>query len=287
MPEDCFSMNEVTELQPEIRREMMLEMMAVPTQSMHEDLMVHWLTAYAVDHGYVVSTDRYNNVYITKGKAEFYPCVASHIDTVQPLREIEVKEEGGYVTGWLGDRRVGFGADCKTGIYVCLELLRLMPNLKVLFCASEEIGAEGARRSDPEWFKDVGYIMEFDCPSRNLMSYSSGGTLLFDDYGTFISNALPVLAKYGVEWQRHPFTDVMALRPKYNISCLNLASGYYNWHASHEFAYTPDILNAIEMGRELINQLGERRYDYLGQHGAPVCPVQPLRVPYPPGYKDY
>ena len=150
MPEDCFSMNEVTELQPEIRREMMLEMMAVPTQSMHEDLMVHWLTAYAVDHGYVVSTDRYNNVYITKGKAEFYPCVASHIDTVQPLREIEVKEEGGYVTGWLGDRRVGFGADCKTGIYVCLELLRLMPNLKVLFCASEEIGAEGARRSDPE-----------------------------------------------------------------------------------------------------------------------------------------
>lgn len=287
MSEDCFSMNEVTDSAVEFRRDMALEMMVVPSQTMYEDLMVGWLTRYAQECGYAVTSDRYNNVYITKGQAEFYPCVAAHIDTVQPIREVEIREEVGYITGWFEGRRVGYGADCKTGIYVCLELLRLLPNVKVFFAAAEECGAQGAARSDAEWFKNVGYITEFDCPSKNLMSYTSGGVHLFDDYGTFISNALPVLAKYGVEWQRHPFTDVYALRPKYRISCLNLASGYYNWHGSNEFSYVPDMLNAVVQGRELIQALGDRRYEYVGEHGVPICPVERLRVPYPIGYKDY
>ena len=51
----------------------------------------------------------------------------------------------------------------------------------------------------------VGYLIEFDCPSKGLVSYTSGGVRLFANDGDFIQRAAPVMVKYSLnQWQHHP-----------------------------------------------------------------------------------
>jgi tripeptide aminopeptidase len=274
-----------------MRVRLLRKLLAVQSLSMKEDKMVEFLAEHCRREGYEVTTDPSNNVYVTKGQADHYPTVAAHIDTVQPIRDhvriaVATFSANGNAETLVGfhrngddkEHQVGIGGDCKTGIFVCLELLRLVPVLKVAFMAGEEIGCVGARRSNAAWFKTVGYCIEFDCPSKNLMSYTSSGVRLFDNNGDFIKTALPTLQKYGVKWQHHPYTDVSVLRPMHGMSCLNLASGYYRWHADTEYVFVPDVKNAIVMAQELISALGERYYPFMNEEAEPLVPVSRLEV---------
>jgi putative aminopeptidase FrvX len=273
-----------------MRTRLLRKLLAVQSLYSREEQMVQFLTQHCRSEGCAVSVDSMNNVYVTKGNAAYYPTVAAHIDTVQPIRDnvriaytldkygSQETLVGYHLNGDGEERQVGIGADCKTGVFVCLELLRAFPAIKIAFMAAEEIGCQGARKSDPMWFKDVGYVLEFDCPSKNLMSYTSAGVRLFDNNGAFIKTALPTLQKYGVKWQNHPYTDVSVLRPKHRMSCLNLASGYYRWHADSEYVYLPDVKNAIVMAKELIAALGENYYPFENQDAEPLVPVSRLEV---------
>jgi putative aminopeptidase FrvX len=276
------------------RTRLLRKLLAVQSLYNQEDQMVAFLAEHCRREGYTVVSDEHNNVYVTKGQADHYPTVAAHIDTVQPIRDcvriaVSTFDKRGNSETLIGfhrddtgvEQQVGVGADCKTGVFVCLELLRLLPVLKVAFMAGEEIGCKGARQSDPVWFKSVGYCIEFDCPSKNLMSYTSSGIRLFDNSGDFIKTALPTLQKYGVKWQKHPFTDVSVLRPMHGMSCMNLASGYYRWHADTEYVFIPDVKNAIAMATELIKALGERYYPFTNEDAEPLVLVEHLEVTEP------
>lgn len=78
---------------------------------------------------------------------------------------------------------------------ICLELLERFDNIAVALFAAEEVGCVGSRNADPEFFERVGYVVEFDCPGRGLVSYTSGGVRLFQNDGDFIKTALPVMCK--------------------------------------------------------------------------------------------
>lgn len=265
------------------RRELLVELLAVPSLYRKEDVMAAFLQKQCEADGFRAVIDpKTKNVYAVKGSTENYPCLASHIDTVQRPKEVKIVEhEDGRLTGidLATNRQTGIGADCKTGIFTCLEIARRLPAAKLALFACEEVGMVGAYNSDPTFFQDVGYVIEFDCPSRNLASYTSGGTRLFDNHGDFIRTALKVLNAYGVEFQNHPFTDVKAVVERYRVQCLNLSSGYYNWHCDDEFAFIPDIRNAIEMGERLVKALGCRRYGHLRTDAEPLMEVKRLRVP--------
>lgn len=265
------------------RRELLVELLAVPSLYRKEDVMAAFLQKQCEADGFRAVIDpKTKNVYAVKGSTENYPCLASHIDTVQRPKEVKIVEhEDGRLTGidLATNRQTGIGADCKTGIFTCLEIARRLPAAKLALFACEEVGMVGAYNSDPTFFQDVGYVIEFDCPSRNLASYTSGGTRLFDNHGDFIRTALKVLNAYGVEFQNHPYTDVKAVVERYRVQCLNLSSGYYNWHCDDEFAFIPDIRNAIEMGERLVKALGCRRYAHLRTDVEPLMEVKRLRVP--------
>jgi tripeptide aminopeptidase len=259
-------------------------LLQVQTVSGAEWPMVNYLLDHCEKAGYHVHYDAHNNVYVTKGEADVYPLIGAHLDTVQRFDDIEICEEGHYLTGRKGGLDRGIGADCKTGIFACLELLQRLPVVKAAFFAGEEIGCVGARNSDPLFFKDVGYFVEFDCPSRDLMSYTSSGQRMFYNRGNFIQAALPVLNRFGVKWQHHPYTDVWVIGPKYRLSCLNLSSGYYNWHADDEYIYTPDLERAIEMGEEVVTALGYNCYPFClndVDEFEPLAPVTRLKVTHP------
>lgn len=256
-------------------------LLAVPTISGREDAMVSFLVEHVeadpAKRGRV-ERDQFNNVYITKGEAEFYPCVAAHIDTVFPLGHVNiVRDNGTFIGTDDAGKRTGIGGDCKTGVHVCLELLETFDNIKVALFASEEIGCVGAFNAASRFFDDVGYVIEFDCPSTGLMSYTSSGERLFENYGAFIRTAMRALQSNGVtRWQRHPYTDVMALRKRFKFSCLNIGSGYYNWHSSQEFVKLDDVRQAISTGMSLITDLGERSYPVNDLSGTPMVEVTGL-----------
>ena len=205
--------------------------------------------------------------------------MAAHIDTVHPLRPVEIVQQDGILFGVdEHGQRTGIGADDKAGVFVCLELLERFDDIAVALFAAEEIGCVGADHAPAAWFDDVGYVIEFDCPGRGLVSYTSGSTRLFANDGEFIKTAAPVLHAHGLtRWQHHPFTDVMALRRRFNFSCLNLSCGYHNWHRPDEYLVLDEVEAAVNAGEALIAALGCRSYPFdAGADDLAAPPLVPV-----------
>lgn len=269
------------------------KMLAVQTTSRREASLVVWLVRWLADNvpTAAVAVDKHGNLYVTKGTAAWYPCLVAHTDSVQPFRDVLVESIGERIVGYnrATGRRCGLGADDKAGIFVCLNLLEHFAAIKVALFTGEEIGCLGAKQADASFFENVGYIIEYDCPSRNMLSYSCGGTRLFESNGAFIKAAHPVLKKHGTTlWQDHPYTDVKALRKLFPISCLNLSCGYYNWHKCNEFVSLSDVNKALDLGTALLARLGNSHYpcpiDLRGDVSESLVAIGELFVPEPPPF---
>ena len=253
--------------------------------------MVSFLTEHVRQRGSKrcgqLVTDRLNNVYIRKGKPGVVPCVAAHLDTVHEPGPVKIVRKAGRLFG-VDDtgEHTGIGADDKAGVFICLELLERFDDIMVVLFAAEEIGCIGAQQAPAEWFKDAGYVIEFDCPGRGLVSYTSNGVRLFANGGEFMAAAAPVLKAHGLtRWQHHPFTDVMSLRRRFGFSCLNLSSGYYNWHRQDEYLVLDEVADALLAGEALITALGCRAYPFkpgAEPDGPPLFEITGLQVN-PPG----
>jgi len=250
--------------------------------------MVEFLTDYVKEGGERLRgrcwSDAHNNVYIVKGHADHYPCVAAHIDTVHPMIPVQIIQQDGMLIGFdQRGQRTGIGADDKAGVYICLELLERFDDIAVALFAAEEIGGVGARHAPAAWFKDVGCVIEFDCPGHGLVSYTSGGVRLFQNDGEFIQTAVPVLRAHRLSrWQHHPFSDVMALRERFGFSCLNLSCGYHNWHRPDEYVVLDEVEAALAAGEDLLQVLGCRHYafdaDDRGDAASPLLEVTGLQL---------
>ncbi|MGO9443301.1 MAG: M28 family peptidase [Thiobacillaceae bacterium] len=271
-----------------VRLDLLKQILAVPTYSRHEGQMVEFLADHVREGGVglrgTCDSDDWNNVYIRKGEAEFYPCVAAHIDTVHDPQPVKIVRQDGILLG-MDERgqRAGIGADDKAGVFVCLELLERFDNIAVVLFGAEEIGCQGAFHARPDFFHNIGYVMEFDCPSRGLVSYTSNSVRQFANDGEFIHTALPVFQQHGLTaWQRHPYSDVMALRQRFNFSCLNLSCGYYNWHQRDEYLVLNEVQAALASGEDLVQALGCRRYTFnagADDTALPLLEVTGLQLP--------
>ena len=139
----------------------------------------------------------------------------------------------------------------------------------------------GSYNASAAWFSNVGYAIEFDCPGRGLMSYTSSGTRLFANDGNFIQTAAPVLQAHGLtRWQHHPYSDVMALRQRFDFSCLNLACGYHQWLRADEYVVLAEVEAAVNAGEALVAALGCRPYPFgpgLDDLAAPLFEVTSLQ----------
>ena len=263
------------------------ELLSVPTKTYKESKMVEYLMTTIGDmEGVDLTSDKYNNIYVTKGvldEGESYPMFISHTDTVHELiDQINVKEEylvRPYTFGkdfgseqslclkaYDNDGKpTGIGGDDKCGIFICLELLSRLDKVKVAFFVSEETGCHGSKMVDEEFLKDVGYCVQYDAPGDHLISYSCMGTVLFDQDGEFFKTALrSITGSFGNEMmvQSHPYTDIMMIKQKSDISCINMSCGYYNMHTSNEFVCINDVERAIIAGMNMVKDLGLKKYEF-------------------------
>lgn len=250
------------------------DVLSVPTKTYREGLMVEFISSWLKQKEIPFYVDEHLNVYATKQNdpnIEYFPCVVAHTDTVHNLDSINVKEEmlfnaGGELKQSLKAYNdhgtpTGIGGDDKAGVFACLLLLDELPNLKAAFFVSEETGCHGSSKADPEFFKNVGYVIEFDAPENWMVTEQCFGQQLFDRDSEFFEVVDKVLSE-GMTEQRqymiHPYTDVYALRGLFDFQCINFSIGYYNYHTKNEYVVIEDVFNGIEMGREMINRLGYR-----------------------------
>jgi len=89
------------------------------------------------------------------------------------------------------------------------------------------------------------------------------GVKLFDKSDEFFQICDNVLVesfdgrqKYG----SHPYTDVYALKSKFDFSCINISIGYYNYHTANEYVVIEDTMNGVDTGKKMIQELGNFKY---------------------------
>jgi di/tripeptidase len=253
------------------------EVLSVPTFSRNEKLMIEYLERVLNEKGYDYYKDSLNNIYITKGKAEYYPCFVAHTDTVHKvnnnLKVVQLVEgDRTILTGIdsVTNRPSGIGGDDKCGVFLCLEMLDTLDNVKVALFVSEEIGCIGSRQADPKFFKNVGYAIQYDSPKGNSMSMSLMGMDLFSENTEFGKKVSQPILEHGItNWDRHPYTDIWPLMEKFKFSCLNLAAGYHRYHTNDEYVVVDEVENAFNLGIKLHELLGEKFYERLNEEKKP------------------
>jgi putative aminopeptidase FrvX len=262
-------------------------LLSVQTKTYKEDLMIDYICNFldTVD-GVEYFLDSHNNIYVTKGKLqenEYYPLFIAHTDTVHDIvDEIVVKEEylkkpptfgrtfsekqflclKGYRPNGMP---TGIGGDDKCGIFIGLELLNILPTVKVAFFVSEETGCHGSKHCNLDFLNDVGYAIQFDAPANHLITEYCSGVQLFERNGEFIKKLVPIFENImGVspELQSHPYTDISQIKKKSDFCCINFSCGYYNMHSNEEFVVIDDVSNAILMAQNIVKELSLVRYDF-------------------------
>jgi len=251
--------------------------LSVPTKTYQEDLMIEFLIDWLTKNNIEYSVDEHWNVYATKGETTgdnfYYPCVVAHTDTVHDIDVINIREE--ELQNYQGEikpslkayndfgRPTGIGGDNKCGVFACLELLKELDHLKAVFFVSEETGCHGSRKADPNFFSDVGYVIQFDAPFNWMVTEFCMGVKLFEKSEEFFKKCDNVIKetfqgrqKYG----SHPYTDVYALKNKFDFSCINISIGYYNYHTEEEYVVIEDTFNGVDTGKKMIESLGNKKY---------------------------
>lgn len=248
----------------------LIDTLSVPTYFGKEDLMREYITNILNKSGISNYVDKYGNIYATKGDSDYYPCVVAHIDTVHSIEEFTVHEDNYILTAIdSSGKQTGIGGDNKAGVFVCLELLERFDTIKAAFFVSEEVGCLGSYLSDPEFFKNVGYALQFDAPYNNWVSHYSDGVKLFSIDSDFFDKLNPIFEKNLPDYSisslgYHPYTDVSALKSLYNFSCVNYSVGYYNMHSKSEYVSILDVDLCLKTAIDIIESMGNNLYHLQG-----------------------
>ena len=256
------------------------DLLSVPTYTWEEDELIQHVIGNAENLCDKITTDDLGSIYITKGECKpntHYPCFVAHLDSVHQKVDMVVKEEslpnaqGEFKTAFKAYEKIsgeptGIGGDDKAGVFICLELLRELDNCKIFLPVAEETGCHGSRKANPEFFKDVGYAIQFDSTENNTMSKTLMGVPLFEGDGTFIKEVTEVILEHGItDWLHHPYTDTMMLKNLFDFSCLNFAAGYYKYHTKNEYVIIEDTLNTLSLAKKIVKILGNKKYKYLNK----------------------
>ena len=262
-----------------VNKDFVLETMSIPTDSHNEFRMVVYIMLFARRNKIDYEFDNYGNIYLTKGKledGEYYPCVTSHLDTVQHRQEPYIRAgvnldlkcertkdgEHKISVDSKGQSSIGIGADDKGGVTICLSMFEHFDKLKACFFLCEEVGCLGSKELNKDWFKDVGYCIGYDSPDLFRAAWSCAGVKLFS-YEFYQKWMKPVCDEWGLKdcFYSEPITDVMEIRKQTGVMCMNFGNGGYNAHSDSEYCILEHMDHACGMGIALIDHIGCTRHE--------------------------
>jgi tripeptide aminopeptidase len=217
--------------------------------------------------GVLVEVDDFGNIYAQKGEGP-YPCFVSHVDTVhadRPHLTVRVKGDKMYAFGEYGTP-LGVGGDDRCGVFIALEMMKKLDNVKAAFFRAEETGGKGSEEADMDFFTDCQFLAENDRTGNTGVVNNIYGTVMTGtDFDTAIAGTME---RHGRKLVKGGFTDVMALVDK-GLECpaINVECGYYRAHSKNEYISLKDVKNTILFLTDLTATVHGNKFD---------APVQPL-----------
>ena len=208
-----------------------------------------------------VENDTHGNVFVTKGKADLYPCIVSHLDQVHKFAENKkIIKNGDYLLAFDGHKQVGTGGDDLVGVFMCLSFLKSVDNIKVAFFVAEEVGCVGSNACDLNFFSDCMFIGQADRRGNtDFIDYSNGVKLFDNEFADFVS---PIIKKYNYSFTSGTSTDAGCLSKRnVGIACFNISSGYYLAHYSTEYVSITDVKRCYDIIAEII-KTADKQFNY-------------------------
>lgn len=239
--------------------EILKQLYKISSKSGMEDRIKSFVLGSVNDVDLKVDTDDIGNLFITKGIADTYPCVAAHLDEIHNPCEREIVIEGDkmFTVNRLWNR-VGCGADDKNGLWVIINLLHSEPILKVALFVQEERtgdipGCRGARACDLSFFSDVKFVLECDRKGCSDVVYIGKDETLLCERDFIPQNLLDY---YGYEMVRGGKTDVVELKMRgLEIPMCNIGCGYYDAHKNSEYIMFSELQNCLSFVRDIIQSI--------------------------------
>lgn len=253
-----------------INVEKLIEVLNIQSHSKDESRMVQYLVDKILDmiengEDIFVEYDEEGNIYITKGLANFYPTVVSHIDTVHDVNMnaiVKYNENGDLIAfDTVKNEQYGIGGDDKVGVYVCLDMLSKFDTIKVAFFSREEIGCVGSGACRMEFFDDSAFLIQCDRRGANdFIKYGHGIQLFNEDFENDLN---PLLEKWGYKIEMGGQTDIVELKEKgLNVACFNMSCGYYMPHTSTEYIRLDDVDRCAGLVYDIINDMSTKPYNH-------------------------
>lgn len=253
--------------------------LAIQTHSGQEWRTFAHCVRVAKSLGARVRQDKVGNLYITKGKAQNYPCVVAHLDSVHDIgSDLTILEYNGMLTGFNANtmQQSGIGGDDKVGIYIALKCLEKFENIKIAFFVDEERGCVGSGVADMFFFDDCRYVLQADRRGNSDFITCASGTNLSS--AEFQKAVQPYLTLYGYKKENGMMTDVMTLKENgLKVSCANVSCGYFRPHSKDEYVSLADVEKCLNLFYSIITKLKEvypHNYEpktyggYYGNYGA-------------------
>jgi hypothetical protein len=244
----------------------LLDVLMIQTNSENEKLMVLYLDKELRKLKIPYTIDAAGNVLVTKGKTNLYPCVTSHMDTVHNFvdnfniyTDVDDKD---LLFAMSNKKRVGIGGDDKCGVFACLYLLKVIPQIKVVFFSREENGCRGSRGINKGFFSDCQYLIQLDRNGKRdfIQTYWGSKTVSHE----FASEIGLIKKEYKYKNAIGTVTDVMRLwNDKVGISCVNLSCGYYKAHTAYEYISIKALWNSVKFTEAIVSGMKPKRYTSL------------------------
>jgi hypothetical protein len=226
----------------------------IQAKSGSEAKMIQYLESLLplLGEGITVVNDK-NNLYVTKGQADTYPCIVAHTDQVQAInKNTDVLRMDNLFVGFDFHKKqqVGLGADDKNGIFMVILALIHFPVLKACLFHGEETGCLGSTTCDLDFFNDCRYVLQCDRKGGNdFISKGAGVELTSDE---FIQDCQLDLFDYKVT--DGLITDVVTLKQRgLKVACCNISCGYYNPHTDYESSKISDIERCWSLTKHILS----------------------------------
>jgi hypothetical protein len=212
-------------------------------------------------------TDNFGNIYVTKQTdgSNFIGMVA-HTDTVHPIvEELNIFQYKNILYGYGLEKGqygpLGCGGDDKVGVYMCMQALKDLPNIKCVFYRQEEIGCVGSNASDINYLQDCSFVIQCDRKNNNDFITRTNGVDISSR--EFIDDCKPLMEQYGYKEAIGTSTDVGTIKIKgLKTSCVNLSCGFYRPHMDATYVDINDVQKCYNLIVDMCTKLRQKHYTH-------------------------
>jgi hypothetical protein len=194
--------------------------------------------------------DEYGNHWLTIGKAPEV-LFSSHTDTVHDKSGMQKVLYGDCIAS-VGRGSNCLGADCTTGVWLMMEMIRARVSGVYVFHRDEEVGGLGSayiRDQAPERLQGIRYAIAFDRKGwTDIITHQAGGRCASDAFAASLAGVLGPRLGY-VASDQGTFTDT-ANYAELIPECTNISVGYNKQHQKLEWQ---DMTFALRLRDALVD----------------------------------